>query len=72
MKEIISKNTHCIYLDQYAISGIFENENSIWKELKRLLFLASESNRIICPKSAEHFLESSQKENFKAQQPKAP
>lgn len=66
MKEIISKNIHCIYLDQYATSGIFENENPIWKELKRLLLLASESNRIICPKSVEHFLESSQKESLKA------
>lgn len=66
MKEIVSKNIHCIYLDQYAVSGIFENESPIWKELNRLLFLASESNRIICPKSAEHFLESSQKESLKA------
>jgi hypothetical protein len=66
MKEIIAQNIHCIYLDQYATTGIFENESPIWKELKLLLFKASESNRIICPKSPEHFLESSQKESLKA------
>lgn len=66
MKGIISKNTYCIYLDQYATSGIFESENGLWQEIKELLSVGVNSNRIICPRSAEHFLESSQKEANRA------
>jgi hypothetical protein len=66
MKEIISKNIYCIYLDQYATSGIFENDSIVWKEIKALLLQGVNSDRIICPRSAEHFLESSQKESSKA------
>ena len=66
MKEIISKNTYCIYLDQYATSGIFENDSILWKEIKELLILGVDSGRILCPSSSEHFLETSQKEISKA------
>lgn len=66
MKEFISKNVACIYLDQYAVSGMFETGDTIWNEIKDLLLTGTGNGSIICPLSVEHFWESSQKDRERA------
>lgn len=67
MKEFIAGNKCCIYLDQFAVSGIFESGDEVWKEIGDLLLTGFKNNRIVCPISVEHLWESSQKHADKAE-----
>ncbi len=67
MKEITKKNgLSIIYLDQFASVGLFESELIEWIKIKELITIGVENKKIICPLSAEHYLETSQKEERKA------
>lgn len=60
------ENLTIIYLDQFAVSGIFESDLKLWLKIKELILAGVNKKRIICPVSNEHFLETSQKEDKKA------
>jgi len=67
MRQIINKKgLSIIYLDQFASVGLFESELSEWTKIKELIKTGVENKKIICPLSAEHYLETSQKEEKKA------
>lgn len=66
MKEFVARNMYCIYLDQFAVSGMFESEDKVWNEIGDLLLTGYKFNKIICPISVEHLWESSQKHADKA------
>lgn len=51
----------CIYLDQFAVSDIAEKNDSSWIEIGNLLNKGLEENKLFCPYSAEHMIESSGK-----------
>ena len=59
-------NLSIIYLDQFASVGLFESESADWKRIKELIIACVEKKIAICPLSAEHYLESAQKEDKKA------
>jgi hypothetical protein len=67
MKGYLGNNIRCIYLDQFATSGLFDPSNSIeWNEIRELIISCVNKGRIICPMSFEHFLETSQKDSTRA------
>ena len=55
-----------IYLDQFASSGIFESTLMEWTKIKELIVEGFNNNKLICPLSAEHYIETSQKQKDKA------
>ncbi|MGA9212487.1 hypothetical protein [Kaistella sp.] len=57
MKKIDPQNKLCIYLDQFVISDILEGKNPLWIEIKDLLELNFSVDKIYCPLSVEHILE---------------
>lgn len=59
--------SHCIYLDQFAVSELITLEKNIWKEIKYWLEELNRNNLIFCPVSFEHYIETSGKkiEGFK-------
>lgn len=62
MKKIDSNNKICIYLDQFAVSDIIDEETLIWKEIKVLLEDCYKRNLVYCPLSAQHFFETVKKD----------
>lgn len=67
MKNIYDKNDlKIIYLDQFAAVGLFESESKEWVRIKELIVTGVKRNKIICPLSLEHYIETSQKEEMKA------
>jgi len=67
MKHISNKdNLTIIYLDQFASSGIFESNLIEWTKIKELIVEGFNNNQLICPLSAEHYIETSQKQQDKA------
>lgn len=59
-KESISKV--CVYLDQFAVSDMVENHPTVlWTEIKNQLIKMHAEGIIFCPKSSEHYFETSQK-----------
>jgi len=67
MKQISNKNNlTIIYLDQFASSGIFESASIEWTKIKELIVEGFNNNQLICPLSAEHYIETSQKQQDKA------
>ena len=68
-KSSITKKKVCIYLDQFAVSDLLNPiTGSHWPELKRLILEKREENKIFCPLSHEHYLETSQKVKAQAQE----
>jgi len=59
MKGYLGK-TYCLYLDQFAISNIVE-DNAQWIKIKQLIEKGVAQNVLVCPMSAEHFLETAGK-----------
>ncbi|RAU81330.1 hypothetical protein [Pontibacter arcticus] len=58
---------HIIYLDQFATSGMFDSTGiPEWEEIRSLLHTGVTMNKIICPMSVEHYLETSQKDSARA------
>lgn len=67
MKLVSNKNNlTIIYLDQFASSGIFESPLIEWTRIKELVLKGFYNNKLICPLSAEHYIETSQKQKEKA------
>ncbi len=67
MKQISNKsNLTIIYLDQFASIGIFESNLLEWTKIKELIIEGFNNNQLICPLSAEHYIETSQKQQGKA------
>lgn len=67
MKQNSDKNNLIIiYLDQFASSGIFESNLIEWTKIKELIIEGFNNNQLICPLSAEHYIETSQKQQDKA------
>ena len=53
----------CIYLDQYAVSEMLDSkEGDLWFEIKELLQILHQQNKIFCPASIEHYFETSAKD----------
>jgi len=55
----------CIYLDQFAVSNLSEEEG--WKDILKILKTGISSQRIFIPYSTEHLIESSLKDPINAQ-----
>lgn len=56
-----SEGKICIYLDQFAISDMVEMETKLeWSKIKKLLIELKDKNKIFCPLSHEHYIETSQ------------
>lgn len=67
MKQISDKsNFTIIYLDQFASSGMFESDTTEWNKIRKLVKEGFERKQLICPLSAEHYIETSQKQKDKA------
>lgn len=62
MKKIDKKNKICIYLDQFIVSNLVEENNDLWKEIRKLLEICHINNFIYCPLSHQHFFETAKKE----------
>lgn len=62
MKKINSKNKICIYLDQFVVSNLISENNNLWTEIKQLLEINHLNNKIYCPLSVEHILETAKKD----------
>jgi hypothetical protein len=62
MKKKVPFTKVCIYLDQFAVSDMVENQPAeLWNEIKIQLFKLHSDGVIFCPKSSEHYFETSQK-----------
>ena len=61
MKKIDPKNKTCIYLDQFVVSNLISDEDDLWLEIKNLLEVSHANNKIFCPLSIEHILETAKK-----------
>ncbi|HZL08388.1 MAG TPA: hypothetical protein VFC65_00205 [Prolixibacteraceae bacterium] len=67
MRQITNKQSlSIIYLDQFASIGLFESKSREWKKIREWIITGVENKKIICPLSAEHYLETAQKEKQKA------
>jgi len=62
MKKINQQNKICIYLDQFVVSNFVDETNDLWKEIKKKLEIAHSKNKIYCPLSTQHFLETAKKD----------
>ncbi|MBZ4035358.1 hypothetical protein K6T82_11320 [Flavobacterium sp. 17A] len=52
----------CVYLDQFAVSDMVDNQQTeLWSEIKNQLIKLHQDGIIFCPKSSEHYFETSQK-----------
>jgi hypothetical protein len=67
MNKYFKKPICCVYLDQFATSSLFDTEKlPEWKEIRNLLTIGVQNNKVVCPLSTEHFFETSQKSEKKA------
>lgn len=48
----------CIYLDQFAVSNMFD-QTAVWQDVRDLITRGWQSDKIVCPLSFDHFLETS-------------
>mgnify|MGYP001755603792 CR=1 FL=1 len=56
-------NKSVVYLDQFAISNMVDaKEGDIWYDVKKVIEKYHSDGKIICPMSAEHVLETSQRD----------
>ena len=63
MSKYFTNGMHCIYLDQFVVSHICDalpDEN--WHEISKLIREGVKLNKIICPTSIEHLIETSGKQ----------
>lgn len=61
MRKLNIKNKLCIYLDQYVVSNLISCPNSIWVTIREQLENKHTSNKIYCPLSTAHFIETVKK-----------
>ncbi len=61
MRKLNSNDKLCIYLDQYVVSNLIECPNKLWSDIKRLLEDKHQNDKIYCPLSTPHFLETVKK-----------
>src|SRR5690606_26586771 len=61
MKKLDPANKTCIYLDQFVISDLVDETNELWREIKKLIEISYKNNKIYCPLSPQHFIETSRK-----------
>ncbi|WP_294733939.1 hypothetical protein [uncultured Flavobacterium sp.] len=62
MEKLNSGNKICLYLDQFVVSNLVDvPNNSLWSQVKELIENLYEENKIYCPLSVEHLLETSRK-----------
>ncbi len=61
MRKLNSNHKLCIYLDQYVVSNLIECPNSLWGDIKGILETKYANNKIYCPLSIPHFLETVKK-----------
>lgn len=62
MKNLLGNGLTCIYLDQFAVSNLFDTSSEpLWAAILEKLAEKHAQKRIICPISMEHWLESSNK-----------
>lgn len=50
-----------IYLDQFFVSNLNDLPSKIWEEINELIFGLVERNKLICPLSFEHYIESAKR-----------
>lgn len=62
MKKINKQNKTCVYLDQFVVSNFIDETSNLWKEIKKALEIAHSKNKIYCPLSNQHFLETAKKD----------
>lgn len=62
MRKIGVNNKICIYLDQFVVSNLVSETTNIWSEIKDLLTINHSNNKIYCPLSTEHILETAKKD----------
>jgi hypothetical protein len=60
MSKYLKGKMRLVYLDQCVVSRLIQKpENEPWKELRDTIFLCHEKQRILCPSSLEHLVETS-------------
>lgn len=60
MGKFLSKKS-IVYLDQFAVSNIVDNSSSQWNKISFLITKGVSEQKIICPNSFEHLLETSKR-----------
>ena len=66
MSKYFKGDVYCIYLDQDASSCLTHPQNDLWRDIRDLVLLLHGRNRIICPLSLEHVMETSRRDLQKA------
>ncbi len=59
MSKYMKHGMKLIYLDQCATSEIYRDPNGKWAEIRSLLHQGVKKKRLMCPRSIEHFIETS-------------